>query len=128
MGVPADCKYTKDHEWTRQEGGNYVVGITDYAQHQLGDVVFLELPKVGTVVKKGDSMAVVESVKAASDIYAPLSGKIVEVNQSAVDAPEIINSDPYQSAWLVKIEISEGGDVAALMDADSYDKLVQELG
>jgi glycine cleavage system H protein len=103
------------------------MGITDYAQSQLGDVVFLELPKVGTLVKKGDSIAVVESVKAASDIYAPLSGKVVEVNQSAADSPEMINSDPFDKAWLVKLEASNTEEISELLSSENYDKLITQL-
>jgi len=127
MGVPKECSYTKDHEWAKKDGDLCVVGITDYAQHQLGDVVFLELPPVGKVVKKGDSMAVIESVKAASDIYAPISGEIVEVNPSAAGSPELINSDPFTKAWLVKLKPSKIDELAELMSSDAYDKMVSEL-
>jgi glycine cleavage system H protein len=127
MGVPSDCRYTKDHEWARKEGELIVVGITDYAQDQLGDVVFLELPNIGTEVKKGDSMAVVESVKAASDIYAPISGKVVERNENPVNAPDLINKDPFKGAWLVKLSPTTGGEFESLMVAGDYDKLIDSL-
>lgn len=127
MKVPSECSFTKDHEWAKKEGSAYVVGISDYAQDQLGDVVFLELPSVGKIYAKGDSMAVVESVKAASDIYAPISGKIVEINQKAVDSPDLINSDPFLAAWLVKIEPSKPEELGELLDASSYEKYVAEL-
>ena len=127
MKVPKEYHFTKDHEWTKKEATGVTVGITEYAQDQLGDVVFLELPEVGKVVKKGDSMAVVESVKAASDIYAPISGKIIEINQKAVTSPELINSDPFLAAWLVKIEPSNTGEFSELLDADGYEKFVAGL-
>jgi len=127
MGVPKECSYTKDHEWAKKDGEQFLVGITDYAQHQLGDVVFLELPAVGKTVKKGESIAVVESVKAASDIYAPLSGEVMEINQTAVDSPELINSDPFSKAWLLKLKPSNTSEVSELLSADAYDKLVVEL-
>ena len=127
MGVPKENGYTKDHEWARKDGELCVVGITDYAQDQLGDVVFLELPAVGKVVKKGDSMAVVESVKAASDIYAPISGEVVEINLAAVASPELINSDPFAKAWLVKLRPANISELSDLLSSDAYDKLVVEL-
>ena len=127
MGVPKECSYTKDHEWAKKDGEQFLVGITDYAPHQLGDVVFLELPAVGKTVKKGESIAVVESVKAASDIYAPLSGEVMEINQTAVDSPELINSDPFSKAWLLKLKPSNTSEVSELLSADAYDKLVVEL-
>lgn len=127
MGVPKDCSYTKDHEWAKKSDDKFIVGITDYAQSQLGDVVFLELPPVGKTFKKGDSMAVIESVKAASDIYAPISGEVVEINQLAVDSPELVNSDPYSKAWLVKLKPSKSEELSELLSSDNYDKLISEL-
>ena len=127
MTVPKERSYTKDHEWAKKDGSVYCVGITDYAQEQLGDVVFLELPKIGKTVKKGDAIAVVESVKAASDIYAPLSGKVVQINDDAVKSPDLINSDPFGKAWLVKIEASNPSELAELIPADGYEKLLAEL-
>ena len=127
MEVPKEYFFTKDHEWAKKDAEHYLVGITEYAQDQLGDVVFLELPKVGQVVKKGESIADIESVKAASDIYAPLSGTVVEVNQSAVEHPEIVNSDPYKKAWLVKIMPSNTSELSELLSPDAYSKLVVEL-
>jgi glycine cleavage system H protein len=127
MGVPNNCRYTKDHEWARAEGDVVVIGITDYAQDQLGDVVFLELPAVGKEFKKGDPVAVVESVKAASDIYTPISGKVVERNDGSVGSPELINQDPFGSAWLLKIAPSDIAELEALMSAEEYIKLVESL-
>ena len=127
MGVPTDCRYTKDHEWAKKDGTTLTIGITDYAQDQLGDVVFLELPEVGRVVKKGDSIAVVESVKAASDIYAPISGKVIERNETPVSTPELINKDPFNSAWLIKLETTSAAEFDSLLSAADYDKLVDDL-
>jgi glycine cleavage system H protein len=103
MNVPDDLKYTREHEWARVKGSRVTVGITDFAQDQLGDVVFVELPSVGDEVKKGEAFGVVESTKAVSDLFAPVSGKVVEVNDPLVDAPETINEEPYEDGWLVVI-------------------------
>ncbi|TXG80520.1 MAG: glycine cleavage system protein GcvH [Rhodocyclaceae bacterium] len=120
MNIPQDLKYTATHEWLRLgDDGIATVGITDHAQEQLGDVVFVELPEVGRKLKAGEECAVVESVKAASDIYAPVGGEIVEVNQSVVDAPESVNADAY-AAWLYRIRPDSATDVATLMDAAGY--------
>lgn len=113
-------KYTKDHEWVRIDGGVAVVGISTHAAGQLGDVVFVELPAVGKKVNKGDDMAVVESVKAASDVYAPISGEVVEVNQSIVDDPSKVNADPQGSAWFVKLKPSNPSEANELMDEGAY--------
>lgn len=119
--IPADLRYATSHEWLRDEGnGIYALGITDYAQDKLGDVVFVEVPEEGAEVSAGDSVAVVESVKAASDIYTPVSGVIVEVNSSLEDAPEQVNEDPYENGWFFKIKISDPEEIEDLMDADSY--------
>ncbi|OYD53572.1 glycine cleavage system protein H [Thauera propionica] len=118
--IPADLKYTQSHEWIRVEAdGTLTIGVTDHAQEALGDVVFLELPEAGREVAAGDACAVIESVKAASDIYAPVAGEIVANNQDAVDAPESVNADAY-ATWLFKIKPANAGDVAALMDAAAY--------
>ena len=118
--IPADLKYTQSHEWIRVEAdGTLTIGVTDHAQVALGDVVFLELPEAGREVAAGDACAVIESVKAASDIYAPVAGEIVANNQNAVDAPESVNADAY-ATWLFKIKPANAGDVAALMDAAAY--------
>jgi len=120
MNTPANLKYAKSHEWAKLEAdGTVTVGITDHAQEALGDVVFLELPEAGRVVKAGQEVAVVESVKAASDIYAPISGEILEANGAAVDAPESINADAY-AAWLFKIKPSNPAELDALLDAAAY--------
>jgi glycine cleavage system H protein len=126
MNIPADLKYTESHEWVRTEtDGTLTVGITEYAQDALGDIVFVELPKVGKTFTAGDDAAVVESVKAASDIYAPVSGEVVEVNQAVADAPDSINSDAY-SAWLFKLKPTDANATAGLLDADAYGKATAE--
>ncbi|KVE35099.1 glycine cleavage system protein GcvH [Burkholderia sp. TSV86] len=122
--VPADLKYTDEHEWIRTEAdGTLTIGITDHAQSTLGDIVFLELPSVGKQVKAGDAVGVVESVKAASDIYSPVSGEVVAVNADAVDAPEAVNSDAY-GAWLFKIKLAADASTDGLLDATAYTQLV----
>ncbi|MBP0716754.1 glycine cleavage system protein GcvH [Burkholderia sola] len=122
--VPADLKYTDEHEWIRTEAdGTLTVGITDHAQSTLGDIVFLELPEVGKSVSAGDAVGVVESVKAASDIYSPVSGEVVAVNEAATDAPEEVNGDAY-GVWLFKIKLADGASTDKLIDADAYSKLI----
>ncbi len=128
MNIPDDLKYTKDHEWARQKGAKVLVGITDFAQDQLGDVVFVELPAVGDEVKKGESFGVVESTKAVSELFAPISGKVVEVNDPLVEAPENINEDPYEEGWMIAIEPSDPSELAALLDAKAYKAHVDEQG
>lgn len=124
MSIPANLRYTESHEWIRKEPDNTLtIGITDHAQGALGDIVFLELPEAGRVVKAGEEVAVVESVKAASDIYAPVAGEILEANAAAVDSPESINADPY-GAWLFRIKPAQLDDVDALLDAAAYAKVV----
>ncbi len=119
--IPADLKYANSHEWVRADGDDVVtVGISDFAQEKLGDVVFVELPEEGAEVVAGDPVAVVESVKAASDIYAPVSGTVVAVNSSLEDAPEQVNEDAYEDGWFFKIKLSDSGELGDLMDADSY--------
>lgn len=121
---PADLKYTKDHEWVRLSGSEARVGITDYAQKQLGDVVFLELPEVGRTLSKGDVFGTIESVKAVSELYSPVSGEVVEINGGLVQKPEAVNSDPHGS-WMIKLKISGAGDDAELMDAARYTELTK---
>ena len=120
----AELKFSKDHEWVRLEGGIATVGITDHAQTALGDVVFVDLPEVGREVTAGESIAVVESVKAASDVYAPIAGKIVEVNTALPDDPAQVNSAPTGAGWFFKIEPSDTAEIDALMDADAYQAFV----
>ena len=119
--VPAELKYSKEHEWLRKEAdGTYTVGITEHAQELLGDMVFVDLPEVGATVEAGADCAVAESVKAASDIYAPISGEIVAVNEELNDSPELVNSDPYTDGWIFKIKASDEAQVAALLDAAGH--------
>ncbi len=122
MAYPTQYRYTKEHEWVNLEGTQAKIGITEHAQSELGDVVFVELPAVGTQVKKGDNLGTVESVKAVSDIYAPLSGKVIEVNTKLESAPETINQDPHGEGWLVVIEMADSSEVDNLLDAASYEK------
>ncbi|MEM6533304.1 MAG: glycine cleavage system protein GcvH [Myxococcota bacterium] len=124
MSIPGDLKYTKDHEWVRIEGDTVAVGITHHAQDQLGDVVFVELPEVGTEVKAGETFGTVESVKAVSDLFAPISGQVTDANGDLADAPESVNSDPYGSAWMIKLKVGDVAELASLMDADAYGQLL----
>jgi glycine cleavage system H protein len=125
MNVPDDLRYTADHEWTRIEGGQLRMGITDYAQDALGDVVFVQLPEPGTKVSAGDSFAEVESTKSVSDIYAPVSGTVVEINVDLADAPQRLNEDPYGEGWLCVIAPDEAESETALLDAEGYRKLIE---
>ena len=125
MNVPANLKYAKSHEWVRQEDdGSLTIGISDHAQEALGDIVFLELPEAGRIVKSGEECAVVESVKAASDIYAPVSGEIIAANSAVIETPESVNQDAY-AAWLFKIKPSNPAEYGALLDAAAYTKVAE---
>ena len=126
MPAPKDLLYTKEHEWVRIEGKLGTVGITDHAQHALGDITFADLPAVGKVVKQSESMATVESVKAASDVYAPVSGYVVKRNDALTGAPETINKAPYGDGWFIVIELSDINDKAKLLTPDAYDKYLEE--
>ncbi len=123
MSVPQDLQYTKTHEWVRIEESVATIGITDHAQEELGDVVFVELPESGATFEAGDSFGAVESVKAVSDLYAPVGGEVVEVNSTLEDAPEKINEDPYGEGWIVKLRVSDEGD---LISAADYEKVLEE--
>jgi glycine cleavage system H protein len=124
--IPDELYYTTEDEWVRREGSRVTVGITDYAQQQLGDIVFVELPRVGTSVNKGDSCGVIESVKAVSDLYAPLSGEVVEVNEELADSPEILNEDCYGEGWMLVLEMSDPDELSELLRAEAYLKHVEE--
>lgn len=124
--IPADCRYTRDDEWVRVEGGEVVVGITDYAQDSLSDIVYLELPGVGETFGAGDSFGVVESVKAAADLLMPVSGVITAVNEELTETPERVNTDPYGEAWMVRVRPDSMADVDSLMDAAAYEKYLAE--
>jgi glycine cleavage system H protein len=118
--LPADVRYTNDHEWAQQEGDAVKVGITDFAQDQLGDIVFVELPEIGDTFDKGDEFGTLESVKAVSELFMPISGEILEVNEALADAPELVNSEPYAGGWMVAIKPSEGSALDALLDKAAY--------
>lgn len=126
MDFPEELKYTEEHEWVMVEEELAVIGISDFAQDALGDVVFVELPEVGTVLEAGKAFGVVESVKAVSDIYAPISGTVEEINDDLVETPEIINTSPYEDGWMIKIRMNDAGDADALMNAEAYQALIAE--
>jgi glycine cleavage system H protein len=123
---PTNFRYTKEHEWVRVEGDVGVMGITDHAQKELGDIVYVDMPKAGSPVEKGKTLGSVESVKAVSDIYAPVSGEIIEINEALATAPEKINEDPHGAAWLVKIRLSNPAEIEQLLTADDYQKYLGE--
>lgn len=126
MEFPEELKYTEEHEWVMVEDELAVIGISDFAQDALGDVVFVELPEVGAVLEAGKAFGVVESVKAVSDIYAPVSGTVEEINEDLLDAPEIINTSPYEDGWMIKIRMDDAAEADALMTADAYQALIAE--
>ncbi len=128
MSYPNDRRYTKDHEWARLEGEHVVIGITQYAQESLGDIVFAELPKAGAVLTSGQTVGVVESTKAVSDLFAPVSGTVVASNDAVVSAPDTVNSDPHGAAWMVKVKPTNAGELDGLMTADQYAHYLTESG
>lgn len=121
---PKDLKYTREHEWVRLEDGAAVVGITEYAQGQLGDLVYFELPEMGTELRQFEKLGEAESVKAVSDLFAPLSGEVIETNERVLESPEVVNSDPYGEGWLVKISVSDFSELEKLLTAEEYDSLL----
>jgi glycine cleavage system H protein len=125
MTAPKDLRFTKTHEWVKLDGDIATFGLTDFAQNELGDITYLELPEVGSTVTHDEPFGVVESVKAASDIYAPIDGEVVERNDAVVDAPEVVNSSPYGDAWLVKVRIGDPAQVESLMDPSAYDEFAK---
>jgi len=125
---PSDLKYTPEHEWVRVEDDVCVVGVTQYAQEELGEVVFVELPEVGQVFDAHDEIGTIESVKAVAEVYTPVAGEIVEVNDTLVEAPQVLNDDPHGEGWLVKVRFSSAADLADLMDAEAYAEYVEGLG
>lgn len=127
MTFDDSVKYQKSHEWARKEGDLFIVGISDYAQDSLGDVVFVELPEVGSTLKQGETFGVVESVKAASDVYMPVGGEIVEVNGDLEDSPEVINEDPFGKGWLLKVKPSDAGEYDSLMSAKDYEEYTKTI-
>ncbi|MEX0736113.1 MAG: glycine cleavage system protein GcvH [Bacteroidota bacterium] len=124
MNFPATLKYTKDHEWIRVEGKSGWIGITEYAQGELGDVVFVELPAVGTKLETGKSFGTIEAVKAVSDLYAPVAGEVTELNLEVQNSPELVNKEPYDRGWMIKITIANPAEVDALLDVEAYKKLI----
>jgi glycine cleavage system H protein len=126
MAVPPELRYSKEHEWVRVEGDVATTGITDHAQEQLGDLVYLDLPKVGTAVRQFEKLGEIESVKAVSDIFSPVGGKVTELNEEAVKAPELVNQDPYGRGWLVKLALSDASEVDKLLTAEQYEELVAQ--
>ena len=124
MSIPAQLRYTKEHEWVKIEGNKVTVGITDFAQHELGDIVFVELPEVGDTVALNDSFGNVESVKTVSELYSPVSGTVVEVNEALADTPELVNEAPYEGAWMIVVEISDESELEQLLDAAAYEALI----
>jgi glycine cleavage system H protein len=124
--VPTDLHYTKDHEWVRIDGDTATIGVTDFAAHQLGDVVFVDLPQMGRAIEQFATFGVVESVKAVSDLYAPISGEVVEVNGDLGSQPELVNSDPFGGGWMVRVRVSDAAQVDGLLDAAAYEQLTAE--
>ncbi|MEK3980722.1 glycine cleavage system protein GcvH [Psychrobacillus sp. FSL K6-2836] len=126
MNAPKDLKYSAEHEWVKTEGGNVRIGITEFAQSELGDIVFVELPQVGDEIKAGDPFGSVESVKTVSELYAPISGKVVEVNTELEDSPEYVNESPYENAWMIVIEPADLTEVDGLLSPEKYEELISE--
>ncbi|PLX25005.1 MAG: glycine cleavage system protein H [Salinivirgaceae bacterium] len=125
MNIPENLKYTKDHEWIKVDGDSAVIGVTDFAQQQLGDVVFVEVETEGDTLSKGDVFGTIEAVKTVSDMYMPVSGEVVEVNPKLEDAPETVNEDPYGDGWMIKVKMSDAGELEDLMSAEDYKKEVE---
>ncbi|NGP46342.1 glycine cleavage system protein GcvH [Bacillaceae bacterium SIJ1] len=126
MNLPKELRYSEEHEWVKEEGGNVRIGITDFAQSELGDIVFVELPEAGDTIEKDEPFGSVESVKTVSELYAPLSGKVVEVNENLEDSPELVNEEPYEGAWMIVVEPSNEADKEELMSAEEYQEMVEE--
>ena len=124
MDIPADLRYSKEHEWVRVDGDTATVGITDYAQDQLGDIVYLDLPAAGASVAQDEKMGEIESVKAVSELFSPISGEVVEVNQDAVDSPELVNEEPYGRGWLVNVRLRDASELGNLLSAEAYEELI----
>lgn len=127
MAAPADLRYTKTHEWVRTDGDVVTIGIADYAQAELGDITYLELPEAGDSLSAAEPLGVVESVKAASDIYSPLDGEVIERNGAVVEAPDAVNTSPYDKAWLLKVRVSDASQLDKLMSAEEYDAFVETI-
>ena len=127
MTSPKELRYTKSHEWVRLDGDIATIGVTDYAQNELGDITYLELPDVGGSLTGGEPFGVVESVKAASDIYTPIDGEVIERNEEAVVAPDVVNNSPYGDAWLLKVRVSDPSQIGKLMSSEEYDELLESI-
>ena len=125
--IPDELKYTKDHEWTKSEGDTVVIGITDFAQSALGDIVFVELPEVGKTLSAHQAFGVVESIKSVSDLYSPISGTVVEVNSGLINTPELCNAEPYGSAWMIKVKVSNTQEINSLLSASDYQNFLSTL-
>lgn len=125
MDLPSDIKYTKEHEWIKIDGNVATIGVTDFAQSELGDIAWLEMPEIGAETKKGDPFGTIEAVKTVEDLFAPLSGKIVEINEGILDSPEWVNDDPYGKGWIAKIEFSNEAELADLLSAEQYSGLIE---
>ncbi|MCH8927178.1 MAG: glycine cleavage system protein GcvH [Candidatus Marinimicrobia bacterium] len=125
MNLPNDIKYTKEHEWTKIEGNVATIGVTDFAQSELGDIAWIEMPELGAETKKGEPFGTIEAVKTVEDLFAPLSGKIVEINEDLLDSPEWVNDDPYGKGWIAKIEFSDEAELSSLLSADDYSGLIE---
>lgn len=126
MSIPKELRYSEEHEWVKVEDGKVIIGITDFAQHELGDIVFVELPQVGDEIKTNEPFGSVESVKTVSELYAPISGKIVEINSELEDSPEFVNESPYEKAWMITIEPADVSELEALLTAEQYKELIEE--
>lgn len=126
MNIPKDLRYTKEHEWVKIEGNTAIIGITDHAQHELGDIVFVELPEVGDTVALEQAFGSVESVKTVSELYAPISGSVAAINDELSDSPELVNESPYENAWMIKVELSNLEEVDALLTPEQYEALIAE--
>ena len=124
MDLPADLKYTKEHEWANIDGNVVTIGVTEFAQSELGDIAWLEMPTVGDEVRKGDPFGTIEAVKTVEDLYAPLSGKIIEINGELLDSPELVNEDPYGKGWIAKLEYSNESEIESLLSAEEYSELI----
>ncbi|AEJ43525.1 glycine cleavage system protein GcvH [Alicyclobacillus acidocaldarius] len=125
MNIPEGLKYSREHEWVRVDGSRAYIGITDYAQDELGDIVYVELPEKGAELKAGETFGTVESVKTVSDLYAPVSGRVIEVNEALANAPEKVNESPYEEAWMIVVEMSDPSELEALLDAEAYRQHIQ---
>ena len=124
MSIPTEIKYTKEHEWVREDGDTVTVGITDHAQGELGDIIFVEFPEIGQKIERDDPFGTIEAVKTVADLFAPISGTVIEINETLDDSPESVNQDPYGDGWMIKVSVSEAGELDNLMSADQYQEMI----